>query len=269
MTGSVLRKASALGLLAALTGCTYWTNDLNRIVDQSERDFTFTPEGRFNHVDLADVAANPGSYLLSKVQFDLVFNRRNEQIFIPFWTTIKQEDYMAFSAWPAGARLWEQGDRRSIPTLYMHKRGNPYLQTLLDTERYSLVHVKGIVMWEFDERPFIEIYDYEVVSPAVYSDQSLSDLYAGLAATSQKRPAVAIQKLEASLGGVWTRSGRLLIHLQLGALYSERGDWEAAATHYEAALLNDPANAEAEAGLNRARKELERKAAIESGGSSR
>lgn len=266
MTGSVLRKFAALALAASLGACTHWSNDLDRITDQSGRDFTFDPSTEFKVVDLVDVIANPANFVLTPVQFDLVLNRRNEQIFVPFWTTIKQEDFMAFSGWPAGSRLWDGTERRSIPTLYMHKRYNPNLQALLDTPRYSLVRVKGWVMWEFDEKPFIEIRHYEVLAASVYTEQSLADMYAGMAAVSQKRPAVAIQKLEASLGGVWTRSGRLLVHLQLGTLYSERGDWEAAATHYEAALLNDPESAEAKAGLGRARKELERKAAIESGG---
>ncbi len=266
MTVSVLRTFAALGLAAALGACTHWPTDLDRIVDQSGRDFTFDPSSNYKHVDLGDVAANPSSYVLMPVQFDLVFNRHNEKIFVPFWTTIKEEDYTAFSGWPASYRLWDGSERKSVPTLYMHKRYNPNLQMLLDTERYSLVRIKGYVMWEFDDRPFIEVRQYEMLSSAVYDDQSLSDMYSGLEAVSQKRPAVAIEKLEASLRGVWTRSGRLLVHLRLGALYSERGDWEAAATHYEAALLNDPASVEGQAGLARARKELERKAAIESGG---
>ncbi len=268
MTRSVLRTFAALGLAATLGACTHWTTDFDRIVDQTRRDFTFAPEVVYAKADLADIAANPMSYLLSPVEIEFVFNRRNEQVFVPFWTTIKEQDYLAFSGWPVGSRLWDSAERKSVPTLYMHKRHNPYFQTLLDTPRYSLVRAKGWVSWEFEGMPFIEVQNYEVLSPAVYTDQSLSDMYAGMAAVSQKRPAVAIQKLEASLGGVWSRSGRLMIHLQLGALYSERGDWEAAATHYEAALLNDPGNAEAQAGLNRAKKELGRRSAIESGSAS-
>jgi tetratricopeptide (TPR) repeat protein len=266
MTRSALRTSAALALVAALGACTHWSTDLDRIVDQSDRDFTFAPAVKYAKVDLADVMANPLTYVLSPIEFDFVYNRRNEQVFVPFWTTIKEQDYMGFSGWPAGSKLWEGGDRKSIPTLFMHKRHNPNLQALLDTSRYSLVRAKGWVMWEFEEMPFIEIQYYEVLASDVYSEQSLADMYAGLASVTQKRPAVAIQKLEASLAGVWTRSGRLLIHLQLGSLYAERGDWEAAATHYEAALLNDPAHGGAQAGLARARKELERKAAIESGG---
>jgi tetratricopeptide (TPR) repeat protein len=262
MTRSVLRTLAALALIT-LGACTHWSNDFERIVDQTRRDFTFAPETVYAKVDLADVTANPTAFLLMPIEVDFVFNRRNEQVFVPFWTTIKEADYMAFSGWPAGSRLWDGAERKSLPTLYMHKRYNPNIQELLDTPRYSLA--QGWVMWEFDGMPFIEVQHYEVLSPAVYTDQALADMYAGMAAVSQKRPAVAIQKLEASLGGVWSRSGRLSIHLQLGALYAERGDWEPAATHYEAALLNDPGNAEAQAGLNRAHKELQRRGAVESG----
>jgi tetratricopeptide (TPR) repeat protein len=139
------------------------------------------------------------------------------------------------------------------------------MQVLVNASRYALFEIRGHVIGDFDDRPFIVVYWINELEPSLYTDEGLADLHEGLSALEQKRPAVAIDKLEKSLAGVWTRSARLQIHLDLARLYAERGDWEAAVLHYEGALANDPENATATAGIEKARQELIRKRAIEAG----
>ena len=60
MTDAVLRKSFVAGLLAilgAVNGCTYWHGDLERIVDQSERDFRRDLVGPFADVPMKAVLA--------------------------------------------------------------------------------------------------------------------------------------------------------------------------------------------------------------------
>jgi tetratricopeptide (TPR) repeat protein len=263
MTG--LRMSAAVLLLSSLSACTYFPNDFERIADQSERRFGPGIGREFKEVSLREVVANASSYKHQDIKFTAIFNRRNEQLFVPFLTTFNPEKHTAFSAWPSDAKLWEEGDRLlSVPTLYISK-DHEDLKVLADADRYALFLIRGTVMGDFDDRAFIQVYWIEQIEPAVYTDAALAHLNAGRQALDQKRPAVAIDQLEKSLSGVWTRQARLDIHLELAGLYAERGDWDAAVLHYEGALANDPENARALTGLEKAREELARKRALEAG----
>ncbi|HEX7899140.1 MAG TPA: tetratricopeptide repeat protein [Planctomycetota bacterium] len=254
-----------MGLLSALSACTYFPNDFERIVDQSERRYGPGIGREYKEVSLREVAAHATSYKHVDIKFTALFNRRNEQIFVPLLTTFAPESWAAFSVWPADAKLWEEQDRiLNVPTLYIRK-DQPDMTIVTSASRYALFEVRGHVMGDFDDRPFIQVYWIQEVEPAVYTDEGLAALNTGLAALQQKRPAVAIDKLEKALAGVWTRDARLRIHLDLATLYGERGDWDAAVLHYEGALANDPENATAKAGLEKAKVELARKQAVEAG----
>jgi tetratricopeptide (TPR) repeat protein len=263
MTG--LRMSFAVVVLSALSACTYFTNDLDRIVDQSERRFGPGLGREYKEVSFREIAAHASSYKHVDVKFTALFNRRNEQIFVPMLTTFSPESWTAFSVWPADAKLWEEQDRlMTVPTLYIRK-DQPDMTVLTQASRYSLFEIRAHVMGDFDDRPFLHVFWIQEIEGPVYTDEGLASLNSGLSALEQKRPAVAIDKLEKALTGVWTRNARLRIHLDLAALYSDRGDWENAVVHYEGALANDPENATAKAGIEKARAENVRKKAIEAG----
>ena len=263
MTG--LRMSFAVGLLSALSACTYFPNDFERIVDQSERRYGPGLGREYKTVNLREIQANATAYKHVDVKFLALLNRRNEQIFVPLLTTFSPESWSAFSVWPADAKLWEESDRLlNLPTLYIRK-DQPDMLTLTNASRYALFEIRAHVMGDFDDRPFLHVFWIQEVEPAVYTDDGLASLNAGLAALQQKRPAVAIDKLEKSLSGVWTRDARLRIHLDLAGLYADSGDWDNAVVHYEGALANDAENEAAKAGLEKARAELVRKRAVEAG----
>jgi tetratricopeptide (TPR) repeat protein len=263
MTG--LRMSAAAVLLGGLSACTYMGNDFERLTDQSERRFGPGIGREYKEVNLKELAANASSYKHADVKFYGIFNRRNESIFVPFLTTFRQEDYMSFSVWDASSRIWEESDRLAfVPTIYLRK-DHKDVAILTSASRYALFEIKGHVMGDFDDRPFVEITWLTQMETPIYTDEALANLSSGLAALAQKRPAVAIDKLEKALPGVWARDARLKIHLELAALYAERGDWDAAVVHYEGALANDENNATAKAGIEKARAELERKRAVEAG----
>ena len=263
MTG--LRMSVAAVLLSALSACTYFPNDFERIADQSERRFGPGLGREYKEVSLREVQAHATSYKHVDIKFKALLIRRNEQIFVPLLTTFNPESWSAFSVWPADAKLWEESERLlNLPTLYIRKDQQD-MMVLTSASRYALFEIRAHVMGDFDDRPFLQVYWIQEIEPPVYSDEGLAAFNAGLAALQQKRPAVAIDKLEKALTGVWTRDARLRIHLDLASLYSERGDWDAAVLHYEGALANDAENAAATAGLEKARAELERKRAVEAG----
>jgi len=254
MTDGVLRKsamASLLVLVGALNACTYWHGDLERIVDQSERDFRRDLEGPFLTVDMKTVLANPTAYKHCDVRFDAILNRVGEKGFVPFWTTFTAERYIAFSAWPGDAKLWQSDDRaRSHPLFFVTKNG-PNTADLVTAGRFSLVRISGKVMGDYELKAWIEVNRVEIIEPHVYTDEALADLALAKQAVADKKPAVAIRHFENALTGIWTTELRLDIHLTLARLYEGRGDLESALNHYHGALTNDPDNDEALKGIDR------------------
>src|SRR5262245_60856378 len=103
MTHSGLRNFAALGLLtglAALNACAYWHGDFERLADQSGRNFRIAPDKVYKEVELSALMANPSSYKLMDVQFLAIMNRKDEKVFVTYYSTFRQEDYLSFSAWP-------------------------------------------------------------------------------------------------------------------------------------------------------------------------
>ena len=258
------RKFTALVLaLLALGACTYWTKDAERIVDQSNRDFSIDPDVKYKDVDLADIMAHPTGFKYMAVRFPAVINRLHEAIFSPLYTTFRPDDFVSFSAWPADAKLWEAQDRmRSLPTLFMRK-ANPHVQGLIDTNRFALVEVRGVVMGDFEQLPWINVFYVDEVTPVLYTEESLQDYKAGMDAYSKNIPAQAIAKLESAVNSPLSPKVRVQVRLILGKLYEGRGDFERAARHYDAILLDDENNNAAWDGWERCEKALEAKRAAE------
>jgi tetratricopeptide (TPR) repeat protein len=262
MTDAVLRKFVVAGLLAGLTAlnaCTYWNGELERICDESERDFRRDLVGPFSNVDLKTVLANPAAYKYEHVRFDAILNRVGEKAYIPFLTIFDPENYTSFSVWPGDAKLWESDDRaRSFPLLFL-QRQNPSIYDLYAAGRFSLVRISGTVMSDYELKPWIAVNRVEVVEPNVFTEDALAELAMAKEAVAAKKPAVAIRHYEDALAGIWTTSLRLEIHLTLAKLYEGRGDSESALKHYKGALTNDQDNAEALKGVERNQKALEAK----------
>jgi len=263
MSAALRKFPVLLAALASMTACTHWGGDLERIVDQRGRDFKTDPDRDYKQVDLRDVIAIPTSYKLMDIRFQAVLNRVPTSLYLPLYSTFRQEDYVGFSLWPADARLWEASVRvQSVPTLFMRK-DNPYLQRLLDSERFALLEVKGRVMGDYGQMPWVEVEDVQEVIPVLYSEQSLQDYKAGMEAVEQNRPAQAISSLEAAVKAPLAPKIRTQVRMILGKLYEARGDFEHAAYHYDALLTEDDSNDAAWDGFERCQKALEAKRAAE------
>ncbi|HXG60915.1 MAG TPA: hypothetical protein VNO22_06065 [Planctomycetota bacterium] len=258
MIRSGVRRWGVLALCSALGACTYWHGDLERLADQSGRNFKIAPDKVYKHTTLGAIAAHPSSFKLMDVEFDAVVNRLDEQIFVSFYSTFRPEDYFGFSAWPAEAELWVPEQRlRSVPTLYMNK-DNQDMEELLSLRRFALVRLRGRVMGDFEQRPFVEVHYVDVLHPAAYSEATLADVGAGFAAVSDGKSDEAIARLERALEGLLHGPVRGRANLELARLYEARGDYGRAAARYEDVLWTDPYNDEAWEGWTRCTEAAER-----------
>jgi tetratricopeptide (TPR) repeat protein len=259
MTKAALRKsvvAALFVMVGALNACTYWGGDLERIVDESERDFRRNLGGPFADTSMRSVISNPTAYKYIDVRFDAILNRVGEKAFVPFVTTFTSERYISFSAWPADAKLWTAEDRSKSHPLFFVAKGDPNIPDLVGAGRFSLVRISGRVMGDYEMQAWFEVNRIEVIEAHVYTEEALSDLTVAKQAMADKKPAVAIRHYENALGGIWTTSLRLEIHLSLARLYEGRGDLEAALKHYNGALTNAPENEEAIKGRERVKAAL-------------
>lgn len=264
MTKAVLRTSAVAALLAivgALNACTYWHGDLERLADQSERDFRRDLGGPFTPVSLNAILAAPSSYKFADVRFDAILNRVGEKGFVPFYTSFTPESYISFSAWPAEAKLWQADDRARSHPLFFVAKDTPNLPDLLTAGRFSLIRVSGRVMGDYELKAWFEVTRIEVIEAGVYTESALADLTLAKQAVADKKPAVAIRHYENALGGIWTASLRLEIHLSLAHLYEGRGELEPALAHYRGALTNAPDNDEALKGVDRTKAALSGKSA--------
>lgn len=255
---------------AAVLGCTCWSGDFERLVDESGRDFSRDPGKVYTDVAFDRILQNPASYVRMDVRFWAILNRREEGIFLPMYSTFLPEEDYAFSLWPMNARVWEEAGRlRSLPTVYLRK-DNPDLPKLIAAPRYSLVQCRGRVETEYDSGdpkwgriPFIAVHYLDVAAGGpVYDEETLKNLASGLAELAQRRMTQARQKLEKAIQGTLELPARSLALTKLGLIYEDEGAFDLAVSCYELALEADPDNAEAREGLERASKALQRKRAI-------
>ena len=271
MLESGLRKWIVPVLVAGMAACTHWSDDFDRLVDQSGRDFKRHPGQVYTEVDFASLVQSPSSYKLANVRFWALLNRKDEGVFVTMYSTFRQEDYYAFSLWPLDARVWEEGDRvRAVPTFYLRK-DSPDFQKVVDAPRYSVIRCQGRVMGDYDSGdkkygrlPFVEVISFDVaMGGPEYDDEAIKLMAAGLEDADQKRSSQAVEKLSRAIEGTLGMAGRAVALVRLGLLYEERGRFDVAVVHYELALEADPDSAEAAEGLRRAQTALERKRAIE------
>ena len=263
MSGAIRKFPAVLLVLGGLCGCTYWTTDFERIVDQTGRDFKIDPDKNYKRVALSEIVAHPSSFKLVDVRFQAIMNRRDEQVFTAFYTTFRQEDYISFSLWPVEAQLWEQSDRlKSLPTFYIRK-DNPHIQEMLDTRRYALVDVRARVMGDYDQIPWFDVFYVDEIMSVAYTEQSLIDYREGMEAYSKNMPAPAVEKLEAAVKAPLAPKASIQAHLALAKIYEGRGDIERASVQYDAVLMLDENNEIAWEGWERTQKALEAKHAAE------
>jgi tetratricopeptide (TPR) repeat protein len=261
MTLASIRRAAVLPLALTLGACTYYHGDLERLADQTDRDFRRDPTKTFSAVSLDALVNAPSAYKYVDVRFPAVLNRVGEKGFVPFWTPFLVENYTAFSAWSTTADLTDPDVRsRSHPLLFIHKN-NPSTKDLVEAPRFSRVLVEGRLTGDYDQMAWIEVTRVLVEEEEVYTESALADLALAKEALAAKKGAQAVRFLEDALKGIWLAETRYWIHMKLGGLQESAGNLEAAKEAFEGALGVDHDSTEAVEAIARVKKALKERAA--------
>jgi tetratricopeptide (TPR) repeat protein len=261
MTLASIRRAAVLPVALALGACTYYHGDLERLADQTDRDFRRDPTKTYSEVSLEAVLHAPSSYRYIDLRFSAVLNRVGEKGFTPFWTPFLSENYISFSVWSTAADLTNPDARsRSHPLLFIH-RNNPSVKALLEASRFSRVRIEGRVGGDYDQMAWIDVARILVEEEEVYTEDALADLALAKEALAAKKGAQAVRFLEDALKGIWLAETRYWIYMKLGGLQESAGNLEAAKEAFEGALRVDHDSTEAVEAIARVKKALKERAA--------
>jgi len=126
----------------------------------------------YAHVSLREVRNNPTSFKSNKVAFKCRLNKVENQ-YAPFYTPFTPDRYLQVSCWGPESLVFAEKDRLDLfPNLFA-RRDMKWVPDLLETRRYSWIYVWGEVRNDFNETPWIEILDFEVMSEKSFTDVTL------------------------------------------------------------------------------------------------
>ncbi|KAF0244094.1 MAG: hypothetical protein FD180_2803 [Planctomycetota bacterium] len=129
-------------------------------------------EGSFAHVSLREIRNNPNGFKNTRVTFKCRLNK-TEDLYAPVHTAFTAEQHAQVSGWGAEAKVFISKERQDVFTNLFIRRDKEWLADFLGTPRYSWLMVWGEVKSVFAGQPWIEIYDYEVMSDKHFTDATL------------------------------------------------------------------------------------------------
>lgn len=264
MAGKPYRLLTASALLALSAGTCF--QDLHRIADPG--DVRHDPLDYYKEpVTLGEIAARPTVFLRQRVKFLAYFNEYvTDNIWLPLHTKFDPEHYVAFSVWPADARLWTmEGYVGHIDTLYIRRDNVEFtLGDYLTEKKFTLLDIEGVVWHDFGGVPWIEVQHADRRSGPVYTKESLLDLMNAfdMAKDNPDGARVALEGLKARSG--WPAPAELEICMLLGILQKNAGDAGRAVQTLERAEQLDPDNGSIKAALKELRVLRDRQATTSS-----
>lgn len=129
-------------------------------------------EKDYANLSLREIRNNATSFKSTRVAFKCRLNK-TENLYAPFYTPFTPDRYLQISVWGPESRIWREKDRLDIfPNLFARK-DSKWLAELLETHRYSWIYVWGEVVNDFNDMPWIEVHDFELLSEKHLTDTTL------------------------------------------------------------------------------------------------
>jgi hypothetical protein len=129
-------------------------------------------EGDYAHVSLREIRNNPNGFKNTRVTFKCRLNK-TEDLYAPMHTAFTPEQHAQVSGWGSETKVFISKERQDVFTNLFIRRNREWLAEFLGTPRYSWLMVWGEVKSVFAGQPWIEIYDYEVMSDKHFTDSTL------------------------------------------------------------------------------------------------
>ncbi|HLQ38227.1 MAG TPA: hypothetical protein VK348_10515 [Planctomycetota bacterium] len=182
---------------------------------------------------LTQIRAEPEAYKGVKVVFPLQFASLGK-LSNPFFTKFTPADFANFYAWAEEQPLWRQEAYEDLfGTLFYPKLG-PKLEQLYQLRVYQRLQVTGVIRNTFQNQPWIEVTDFEVV-PGQVDMAVLTHVYRGEQMMKERRWQRAIAELTLAPGEGVPETVLHAVHKNLGICYLRIGEIARAAAHLQAA----------------------------------
>jgi len=158
----------------------------------------YDPLRDYKSVSLKRLIDKPSTFKNTDIKFKAYFHKVDD-LWSPFYSPFDPDNYISFSVWPEEARLWVKNEVvKDFPFLYI-KNDSDYLQTVLATNKYAMVRLKGTVRSAFNGYPWIEVRHFEVLRTRAFNPDTLQTLIRAREAAHADTPTKATRYYEKAL----------------------------------------------------------------------
>lgn len=213
---------------------------------------------------LAELNSEARGFVSRKVSFDAYFIKRTD-LYPTFPTPFNRTDYVNFSVWPRGARLWRAGEiKLSYPQIYVsrhlgglidNKRIEP-LKVLDNLKKYQPVTIYGTVVQDTSGYAWVVVDNFRLQSGLRYTDPVIRRLKLADENLAAKEYAIAIKDYRKALDVGVPVEVRGWVYKSLGLSYLNIEEWQRSAKALGTAAATGAGDAECLIGLAEARIEL-------------
>jgi tetratricopeptide (TPR) repeat protein len=196
-------------------------------------------------IDLRDVIESPRKWKGKEIVFECYFHEVSD-FYNPYYTRFLPAQYVNFSAWPAGARLWNKEEySHSFHFLFLEKDHKKFSH-LVGTKKFAHLRIRGYVQNTFKNVPWIECRAIEVLEDG-FSRDSLREVILGDRAADREQWALALEHYGRAAAASLPEEVMAGLEKKRGQAYEGQGNYEAAMAAYASAQKMDRKDEEVEA----------------------
>ena len=188
-------------------------------------------------IDLQDVIDSPRKWKGKEVVFECFFHEVTD-FYNPYYTRFLPAQYVNFSVWPVGARLWNKDEfAHSFHFLFIEKDHKRFGH-LVGMKRFAHLKLRGYVQNTFKNVPWIEIRAVELIETG-FSRDTLREIILGDRAADREQWDIALAHYNRAATASLPREVLSGVENKRGQAYEGLGQKEAATAAYARALKLD------------------------------
>ena len=181
-------------------------------------------------LDLKDVIESPRKWKGKEIVFDCYFHETTD-FYNPYYTRFLPAQYVNFSVWPAGTRLWNKEEySHSFHFLFIEKDHKRFGH-LVGMKKFTHLRLRGYVQNTFKNVPWIEVRAVKVLEDSITRD-SLREIILGDRAADREQWDVALEHYGRAAAALLPKEVLAGIEKKRGQAYEGQGELESAMAAY-------------------------------------
>lgn len=206
----------------------------------------------YTESNLAELNGTARGFVTRKVRFDAYYIQRTD-LYPTFPTPFNRTDYINFSVWPRGARLWKAEEiKLSYPQMYVGRHAGGVidrkniepLKVLDKLEKYQPITICGTVVQDNNGYAWVVVDHFRLLPGTQYSDAIIRRLKLADENYAAKEFAVATKDYRKALEVGVPKEVRGWAHKNLGQCHLALEKWAGAARELGTAVAMGAGDAE-------------------------